>query len=66
MSIFVSDSINCSILGILTEPDRDERRIEKLSLRKKLKQKCQEQHTASPVYGRAETDYQLGKDCHCS
>uniref|UniRef100_A0A161Y0Z7 Uncharacterized protein n=1 Tax=Daucus carota subsp. sativus TaxID=79200 RepID=A0A161Y0Z7_DAUCS len=47
--------------GILTEPDRDERRIEKLSLRKKLKQKCQEQHTASPVYGRAETDYQLGR-----
>nr|XP_017214862.1 PREDICTED: tip elongation aberrant protein 1-like isoform X2 [Daucus carota subsp. sativus] len=38
--------------GILTEPERDERRVEKLSLRKQLKLKCQES-TLTPVYDKA-------------
>ncbi|KAH6758457.1 Galactose oxidase/kelch repeat superfamily protein [Perilla frutescens var. frutescens] len=36
--------------GLSREIDRDERRNEKLSLRKQLKLKCQEQHTVSPGY----------------
>ncbi|KAK3037975.1 hypothetical protein RJ639_030680, partial [Escallonia herrerae] len=39
--------------GLARETERDERRLEKLSLRKQLKLKCQEQHTLSPVYDKA-------------
>lgn len=35
-------------LGITTENERDERRLEKLSLRKQLKLKCQEQNMFPP------------------
>lgn len=35
--------------GLSRETERDERRTEKLSLRKQLKLKCQEQRTASPT-----------------
>lgn len=41
---------NCSFPGISREIDRDERRNEKLSMRKQLKLKCQEQHTVTPGY----------------
>ncbi|KAL8547179.1 hypothetical protein ACS0TY_006770 [Phlomoides rotata] len=36
--------------GFSREDDRDERRNEKLSMRKQLKLKCQEQHSISPSY----------------
>ncbi|KAK6128175.1 hypothetical protein DH2020_038077 [Rehmannia glutinosa] len=39
--------------GLFRELERDERRIEKLSLRKQLKLKCQEQRTVTPAYEKA-------------
>ncbi|GFP95704.1 kelch domain-containing protein 3 [Phtheirospermum japonicum] len=39
--------------GLFRELERDERRIEKLSLRKQLKLKCQEQSTSTPAYEKA-------------
>lgn len=66
LSILVSNSIDFSILGILIEPERDDRRMEKLSLRKQLKRKCQEQHNVAPMYDRAEINYQPRKDSNCS
>lgn len=39
--------------GISREIDRDEKRNEKLSMRKQLKLKCQEQHTFTPGYEKA-------------
>lgn len=41
--------------GISTEPERDERRIEKISLRKQLRVKVQEQSTVTPVCEKALT-----------
>ncbi|XP_074372501.1 uncharacterized protein LOC141713127 isoform X2 [Apium graveolens] len=52
------DDMYYLITGILIEPERDDRRIEKLSLRRQLKQKCQEQHNAAPMFDRAETNFQ--------
>ncbi|CAK9147944.1 unnamed protein product [Ilex paraguariensis] len=42
--------------GIATDNERDERRLEKLSLRKQLKLKCQEQHIHDKALVRVETD----------
>ncbi|KAL6549326.1 hypothetical protein OROHE_008443 [Orobanche hederae] len=39
--------------GLSREHERDERRLEKLSLRKQLKLKCQEQSTSTPPYEKA-------------
>ncbi|KAM7471228.1 hypothetical protein LguiA_009411 [Lonicera macranthoides] len=39
--------------GLSREIERDDRRLEKLSLRKQLKLKCQEQHALTPVYDKA-------------
>uniref|UniRef100_A0A5B6YFY5 Putative RING finger protein B n=2 Tax=Davidia involucrata TaxID=16924 RepID=A0A5B6YFY5_DAVIN len=39
--------------GLARENERDERRLEKLSLRKQLKLKCQEQHILAPAYDKA-------------
>lgn len=41
---------NCLLPGISREIDRDDKRNEKLSMRKQLKLKCQEQHTVTPGY----------------
>lgn len=41
------------MLGLSREIERDDRRLEKLSLRKQLKLKCQEQHALTPVYDKA-------------
>lgn len=52
--------MNCPILGLAMDPERDERRVEKLSFRKQLKLKCQEQQTLAAVHdkalGRVETN----------
>lgn len=44
---------NCLLPGFSKEIDRDEKRNEKLSLRKQLKLKCQEQNTTTPGYEKA-------------
>lgn len=46
-------SVDCPLPGLSREIERDERRNEKLSLRKQLKLKCQEQRTVTPVYENA-------------
>lgn len=48
--------------GLSREIDRDERRNEKLSLRKQLKLKCQEQHTVIPGYEKASSGVEHEND----
>ncbi|KAK3029942.1 hypothetical protein RJ639_038170 [Escallonia herrerae] len=47
------ESLDPQQRGLARETERDERRLEKLSLRKQLKLKCQEQHPLSPVHDEA-------------
>lgn len=48
--------------GLSREMDRGERRNEKLSLRKQLKLKCQEQHTVIPGYEKASSGVEHEND----
>ncbi|PIN23839.1 Kelch repeat-containing protein [Handroanthus impetiginosus] len=48
--------------GLSTVTNRDERRIEKLSLRKQLKLKCQEQRSVTPAYDKVTYGVQHGHD----
>ncbi|KAL8056978.1 hypothetical protein ABFX02_04G153600 [Erythranthe guttata] len=48
--------------GLSREIEREERRIEKLSLRKQLKLKCQEQQAITPAYGKASSGVEHEQD----
>ncbi|CAA0826610.1 Galactose oxidase/kelch repeat superfamily protein [Striga hermonthica] len=56
------DDIYLLHTGLFKELERDERRIEKLSLRKQLKLKCQEQSTFSPPYEKSSFGSELDHD----
>ncbi|KAA8542560.1 hypothetical protein F0562_023712 [Nyssa sinensis] len=48
--------------GLARESERDERRLEKLSLRKQLKLKCQEQHILAPANDKALVRIEMNTD----
>lgn len=51
-------------LGLVREAERDERRIEKLSLRKQLKLKCQEQQALASPYDNTLVGFENNANVH--